>query len=162
MAVDVVDLSFGEYLKHMRNQHGLQAAEVARELKISTALINAMEDEDQAKFPERIYMKGYLRLLAKRYEVEESHLFDLYEALAGDKTILPDTVRQVSEEVTSEDWPIRGATWLVILLIGVMVVLWWWQGLHPTDQAYHPVLKNEMFEQHIMPPSHASLSPDQS
>jgi len=53
--------SIGEYLKRIREEHGLSIGEVARRTRINPGYIEALEENRMEKFPGEVFARGFVR-----------------------------------------------------------------------------------------------------
>ncbi len=57
-------LAFGRYLRAQRELRGLAVDEIARRSKIPPTLIDALEEGQAERFPERVFLLNYVRSYA--------------------------------------------------------------------------------------------------
>lgn len=119
----------GERLKSARKKAGLSISEVAERLHIGEHLIDAIERDDHAKLPGPVFTKGYLRNYARLVnEPVDEILLSLPEAGISEET--RPALRQFksqlkTQQVSSSHGIVKTITWLVVLGLIVMVVVWW-------------------------------------
>ena len=64
-------LSFGEYLRRLREENHLTIAQIADETKIRETYLEALENEDYSTLPPTAYVLGYVRKLCSMYGVSD-------------------------------------------------------------------------------------------
>lgn len=74
------DSTPGTRLRAARRQHKLAIEEVARELHLDAAVIEAIENDNQAALPAPIFVQGYVRSYARLVGLPEEELVRLYDA----------------------------------------------------------------------------------
>jgi cytoskeleton protein RodZ len=72
-----VNPSAGKALAEARERLGLSVAEVARQLRLSTRQIEALEADDHASLPGKTFLRGFLRNYAKLLQLEPEPLLAL-------------------------------------------------------------------------------------
>jgi cytoskeleton protein RodZ len=119
----------GDRLVAAREARGLTLADVARKLRLSTAILQMLESSRYEGLPEPIYVRGYLRAYARLLEMDEEVLVAEYDRLIAtpEPALTPTT--KVRPKATARDPYIRGATALIVLTIMVLLGFWWYSGL---------------------------------
>lgn len=72
-------LSFGRYLKAIRESSNITLISVADRLRVSVWLLILIEAEDHEKLPNEIYVKGTLRAYAEAIGVDSADVIERYE-----------------------------------------------------------------------------------
>ncbi len=67
-------LSFGRYLRDHRKTKKLSLEAIAGELKIGMDVLQAIENEDLSKMPDKVFAKGFLRGFAKSVDADENRV----------------------------------------------------------------------------------------
>jgi cytoskeleton protein RodZ len=73
------NLTFGLCLKSKREEAGLDPEYIFRETRISPQLLESLENEDHAKLPESVYVKGFIRAYVKVLGVDADNILHKYE-----------------------------------------------------------------------------------
>lgn len=71
-------MSFGPYLKGLRQQKGISMEAVAAEIKISLSQLAQIETEDHDRLPDDVFVRGILRSYARFIGVDENDIIDRY------------------------------------------------------------------------------------
>jgi len=71
--------SFGRYLVQQRELRGLDAADVARETRLSPTAIAALETDRFDQLPARVFVVGYLRAYARCVGLGPDELIARYD-----------------------------------------------------------------------------------
>lgn len=71
--------NLGQYLKNIREEKKIPAAQVAQELKTSLSVIQAIENNEYEQLPAPIYVKGYLRSYAKFLGLDDEMILNIYK-----------------------------------------------------------------------------------
>jgi len=83
--VDEVALQCGEALYLARTNEGLTIQEVAKQLRLSSSQIEALEQDDFTNLPEATIVKGFIRNYAKLLKISAEPLLNAYVQLAPKK-----------------------------------------------------------------------------
>lgn len=69
----------GDILRETRERQGISFDQVEEEIMIKKRYLEAMENEDWARLPGKVYAKGFLRSYARFLKLNEQSIIDLYE-----------------------------------------------------------------------------------
>ena len=116
MVEDKDFLSFGRYLKFLRLEKGISLEEISNETKIRMDTLLLIEEEDIARLPVEVYVKGFLRAYAKALGADEEEAVRRYESsrLVLKKT---DEYETSLENFSSKFW-IR-----IVLCVGILLFI---------------------------------------
>ena len=116
----------GERLRQAREEQGLSLADVEERTRIRTDLLDALENDDYARLPEIVYVRGFVRGYAAALGLDPAPLLALLPSKTKEHPITP---QEMLDEplrhplVRSRLWP-RVLLGLVgALIVGVLV--WW-------------------------------------
>jgi cytoskeleton protein RodZ len=120
----------GERLRSARLARGLELSKLAAQLHLSEDLVQALERDDFDALPGRVFVRGYVRNYARLVGIPvDSVMKQLDEQLPEEvqqRTLNP-VGAGMRREVGSSHGLVRLFTWMVLLVvIGLFVV--WWQG----------------------------------
>jgi len=115
---------FSAQLKEVREKKGLNIQSVATDLRLSSDLIKALESNDTANLPSKIFVMGYLRSYARLLNVDESDLEQL-DLSAIHQTVDVKSSFTGKPEKNSKHLSIRLVTYLVTAGMLLLLVLWW-------------------------------------
>ena len=149
----------GKRLQVAREAKGMDVAQAAEQLHLSRAMVNALEAEDYEKLPARVFVRGYYKNYARLVEVPEEIILREFEDRCPDgdcKTAPPVAARGARPEVRSNHRLVRLITWLVILTLVAMLVVWW-QGYfnwpEPAELSEQPAAEDYQEETAPVPES---------
>lgn len=71
-------ISFGERLFAARESLGLTIADIAKDIHLSTGVIDALERSDVDRLPQPTFVQGYLRAYAKHLGLSEASILEEY------------------------------------------------------------------------------------
>jgi Helix-turn-helix domain len=106
MATQAKDLMLGDALRRARLRRGRSLAQAARDTKIATAYLQALEDDQPlAAFPAPVYAKFFLRSYARYLELDADRLTAMFGERFGPVgparvTVLPRKYAVLGEEAT--------------------------------------------------------------
>ena len=111
--------SIGQVLKAARLAQVMSAQDIARQLRLSEKQIAAIEEDDHSKFPNQIFLRGFIRNYAKLVREDSKGFSKLLE-----KTFPPTSTQAITFSVdgtpfTPDHKQSKGS--LIILLIVVLV-----------------------------------------
>jgi cytoskeleton protein RodZ len=116
----------GTLLRQARERAGLGAEDLAGQLKLSKATLEALERDDFAALTEPVYVRGYYRKIAKVLGVPEAELVAAYNARSQPATTTP-SMRRIplaGGVAAGASRQSRGqGIWLAVVGIILLVVL---------------------------------------
>jgi cytoskeleton protein RodZ len=130
----------GRRLREARETAGLSREEVSTRLRLRLELIRALEEDDYAHLPPTAFVIGYLRSYARLLDLSADELLAMLDR-RGEAPVLVSQVMPPHQR-HSGDWPVKLATWLIVLLLTALLVAWWFarQPLEHESVAEVPVL----------------------
>ena len=128
--------SAGKTLAEARERLGLSVAEVARQLRLSSRQIEALEADDHASLPGETFLRGFLRNYAKLLQIDAGPLLQAYQRRAPTETLAISAVSQQIEISTgvSKRWVLYGGALAIGILLVALLVHQWMQGDNPRQQ----------------------------
>ncbi len=119
----------GSRLRQARLSKGLEMSRVAAQLHLSDAMVEALESDDYKSLPGPVFVRGYLKNYTRLLGIEAQDILDDFERLVpadgGGSPLVQGP--NIKADVESSHVLVRIVTWLIVLLlIGLVVV--WWQG----------------------------------
>lgn len=113
----------GNALRQAREAKGLSLAQVEEQIKIRSAYLSALEEEDFDQLPGPVYVKGFLKNYAQYLGLDPAQVLSLYQPPAAE--ITPTTTAMLNEPLEGFSlrryWPI-GA---VLLALALLVAAAW-------------------------------------
>ena len=175
-STEAYDSSIGQILKKGRMAKGLSIAAVCEATRISTEYIKALEEEDYDNLPlAPIYIKSYLKSLARKYDLNAEKLIKVYEKQSGieikrkrpvvkldDK---PAVDNNAKDEKKAVPFKLNLAVLLVVSIIGFVLVSaafyrsFSQQAITPEDLAALNSTQLESYIQDVNLPSSESVIP---
>ena len=122
----------GMELQAAREARGLSVHQLAVELHVSDAMINAMERGDYAVLGEPVFVRGHLRNYARALGLPEAQVLAAYDQTQN-KPQTPTLVASVPNTTgmgmgmspRAREWSTRAGTAVVVLVLIVLAVSWW-------------------------------------
>lgn len=119
----------GSRLRQARLSKGLEVSRMAAQLHLGDAMVEALEKDDYDSLPGPVFTRGYLSNYSRLLGLDSQQILDDYERLVpadADGSPLAQKSR-IKADVKSSHLLVRTVTWLLVMLvIGLLVV--WWQG----------------------------------
>lgn len=73
----------GQILKKAREEAGLSLHEVSLSLKISSRIIQAIEEADEKKLPAKTFLRGFVKSYANLLKLNEEHVLEVFYTEVG-------------------------------------------------------------------------------
>lgn len=118
----------GKRLQVAREAKGMDVAQAAEQLHLSRAMVNALEAEDYDRLPARVFVRGYYKNYARLVAVPEEMILQEFEDRCPDgdcRGAPPLATRRARSEIRSNHRLVRLITWLVVITMVAMLVVWW-------------------------------------
>lgn len=151
-----MSIGIGDALREAREETGRTVEEAARDTRVRTDYLRALEDEEFSRFGGDVYAKGFLSTYARYLHLDPAPLLDLYRRNVQDEIddYAPTALASQPISTTPRGAAPRWIAWVVVALIvlaGIVVVGNVFGGRAPTpaDGAQAP-------------PQAASTSPSES
>lgn len=116
----------GKRLRRGREQQGLELERAAALLHLSEEKLIALEADDYQDLPGAVFVQGYLRNYARLLNMPVEPLLGMFHKLNKDYDRPPELhISQVRHEVRSSHLLVRLMTWLIVIVLIALVVIWW-------------------------------------
>ena len=116
----------GERLQAARIEQGLTLDDVADRMHLSLSIVKAIEDNNFEEITAPIFVKGYLRAYARIVSLNEDEMILQYLDFYSEEDPPISSTSNILPELSIGDARIKWTTYLVILVLGVLLVAWWW------------------------------------
>jgi cytoskeleton protein RodZ len=116
----------GERLQAARIKKGLSLEDVANRMHLSSAILEAIEENDFDEITAPIFVKGYLRAYARIVSLNEDEMIQQYVDFYSDEDPPIGSTSNMAPELTATDARIKWTTYLVIVVLAVLLGAWWW------------------------------------
>ena len=126
----------GRRLAEARQAQHQSAADIARQLKLSVAQVEALESGHYERLPGPIFVRGFIRNYARLVRLDPNELLRTTEATAAPAASPPD--RAPSRDIpypakTRRRWPLAVAGLAVIAALAAYVIVW--EDAHTLSQS---------------------------
>jgi len=116
----------GRRLKALREAQELDIGRVATLLHLSLDKLEALEADDYQRLPGSVFTQGYIRNYARLLGVPVEPLLKAYHQTGVDDGVIPTLkISQVRHEVHSSHFLVRLMTWIIVIGLIALVVVWW-------------------------------------
>lgn len=116
----------GERLQAARIQKSLSIDDVAGRMHLSTAILEAIEENRFEEITAPIFVKGYLRAYARIVSLDEDEIIQQYVDTYSNEDPPISTTSNMAPELSVADVRIKWTTYLVILILAALLAAWWW------------------------------------
>jgi cytoskeletal protein RodZ len=117
--------SFGEYLKRERELREISLREIADDTKISFRYLQALEEDNTARLPAEVFIKGFIRSYAQYIGLDPDEAILRYQEFKRTQEHPKEAPRFVLEESKASSWLRNKNLWMALLgalaLAGVLV-----------------------------------------
>ena len=127
--IEEEQVSPGAYLAYERQKRGVALKEIANALHLSEAMLEALEADAHDKLPERVYVRGYIRLYCHFLGIDATEVLDMYsQNLPEEQENVLDDMYPTSlvNEKTQRVTLIWGSV-AVLSVIAFLLFFNWWQ-----------------------------------
>lgn len=121
----------GRRLRDRREALGLSVDDVAHDLRLHPKLVRALEENDAEQLPPPAFVLGYLRNYARLVELPEQEIVEAYERAGANEPELVSYGRDT--QVRSSDLPVRLVTYILVIGLVGLLVMWWLSEGQQTD-----------------------------
>ena len=122
----------GYQLRQARLRRGVELRQVARELRLTTDRVQALENDDYQALPDPVFVVGYIRTYARLLDLDPEALAEAYRALQAPKSAR--SAAPPARLATGSTWLRRHDNlWVAIaaVLLVILIVLAWWLPRRP-------------------------------
>ena len=121
----------GDYLKQAREKKGVSLEHISSQTRIQEYHLQALESEDFAKLPAKVFAKGFVRSYAKALGLDEEEVLQRF--LQTSATFYDQQEPEASQphvQVTLEAPPRQGPNWSLVLgIIVILAIMATWYGI---------------------------------
>jgi transcriptional regulator with XRE-family HTH domain len=132
--------SVGELLRLEREAQGKTVADVAKATKMSTLIIESLEDDRFSAFPAPVYAKGHLRTYARFLDLNEEEIVEKYMRFTQQRE--PDELDEwdaVELEIEEKGRAAgRRTLWIAVAVVAVVVLIVWITRDRPPAETSEP------------------------
>jgi cytoskeletal protein RodZ len=111
-------VDFGHYLRNQRQLRGLSIEAVAKATKIPPTLLDALEEGQTERFPERVFVQNYIRSYATAVGLSADDALNRFHEMPGSPQ--PEPFDPVALEVARRE---RAVTLLWVTIAGTLLVV---------------------------------------
>ncbi len=151
----------GHRLREAREARKQSQAEVAAELRMRVAIIEALEADDYSSLPGATFVQGYLRSYARLLGLPEESIIALSGTGGEPEPKLVSTIAEGKEQVSSRDLPVRMVSMLVLALV-VVGLGWWFAQRMPAQSESGPEVIAAGTEQGLALPEAMPLASEEA
>lgn len=116
----------GDRLQAARIQQGLSIEDVANRMHLSDSILVAIEENEFDEITAPIFVKGYLRAYARIVSLDEDDMIQQYLDFYSDEDPPISSTSNMAPEISSSDARMKWTTYLVIIGLGALLAVWWW------------------------------------
>ena len=114
----------GEQLRTAREAAGISVHEISTHVRLDSRVIHALEADDYEALPAPTFVRGYLRGYARLLDLSPQPVLQAFEQRELSPPSLVADI-SVKSQIRSGDFPFRIVTYVVVVALVVLVVLWW-------------------------------------
>lgn len=124
--LSVSTISPGSRLRVAREAMKLTQADVGRYLRLSSDLINAIENDDYSQGPRFVFIRGYLRTYAALVNEDPDHVVSAFNELNVEEVVSNRPSMSLSKQfIWKKQRTVR--RWSLVIALGILTlfVIWW-------------------------------------
>jgi cytoskeleton protein RodZ len=119
-------LSPGQMIAAGREAKSINATELAARLRLDTKIVQALERDDFQNLPAPMFVKGYIRSIAKELDIDPVKIVEAYEAHA---VVAPPTLADFSshapDQVGVNSTGIKAVSYGLVAILTLLIIAWW-------------------------------------
>ncbi len=134
----------GDRLQAARIEQGLSIDDVANRMHLSGYILVALEENEFDEITAPIFVKGYLRAYARIVSLDEDDMIQQYLDFYSDEDPPINSTSNMAPEISSSDARVKWTTFLVIIGLGALLAVWWWNQERVMDDPISLDTKNSV------------------
>lgn len=107
-------------LKTLREERGLTVEDIFLKTRVSTAILNAIENGEFHLLPAPVYAKQYIQLYAKTIGIDEGIILAHYQRQVDKMQVVPEDVKVIAEQIAFDRKPF--SRYLLYAVAGVAII----------------------------------------
>lgn len=115
----------GYRLRALRESRELSLPRAAVMLHLDESTLEALESDDFDRLPDPVFVQGYLKNYARLLDTPAEPILDAYRRARPGADRPPLKVVRMKREVKSSHLLVRLVTWLIVLGLVSLLVIWW-------------------------------------
>jgi cytoskeleton protein RodZ len=116
----------GRMIAVARESHNISPADLAIRLRLDVKVVKALERDDFESLPASMFVKGYLRSIAKELGIDAAKILDAYALHASEEPpALADFSSRPPAQIGINSAIIKFATYSLITILLVLIASWW-------------------------------------
>ncbi len=119
------DESPGRMIARAREAASISPADLALRLRLDTRVVKALERDDFENLPAPMFVKGYIRSIAKELNIDADSILSAYESHTSvEPPSLADFSSRAPDQVGINSTSIKVVTYGLVALLIVLIALW--------------------------------------
>ena len=145
-------ISIGKTLKELREGKNITLNDIASKMRLEVRFISAIEEDNFDSLPDPIYVRGYIRSYSKLLGADADALVRTFEEHGGnfEPEIIPE-IRH-SSQTSSSDKPVKAFTYLIMLALVVLLIVWWQNNFVINSPTVSPETISQIREEQVVEP----------
>jgi len=116
----------GRLIAKAREAMSIGAVDLATRLRLDTRIVQALERDDFENLPAPMFVKGYIRSIAKELDLDADTVLRAYETQTSvEPPSLADFSSRAPEQVGINSTVIKIVTYGLVTLLVILIALWW-------------------------------------
>ncbi len=115
----------GYRLRALRESRELSLPRAAVMMHLDESTLEALESDDFDRLPDPVFVQGYLKNYARLLDTPAEPILDAYRRARPGADRPPLKVVRMKREVKSSHLLVRLVTWLIVLALVSLLVIWW-------------------------------------
>lgn len=128
------DESPGRMVAKAREAASISPADLALRLRLDTRIVKALERDDFENLPAPMFVKGYIRSIAKELGVDSEPILAAYESHTSvEPPSLADFSSRAPDQIGINSTSIKIVTYSLVALLVVLIALWGRSNVQDTE-----------------------------
>ena len=116
----------GRLIAAGREAKSMGPADLAARLRLDTKVVKALERDDYENLPAPLFVKGYIRSIAKELDLDADRVLAAYATHASlEPPTLADFASRPPDQIGINSTVVRAATYGLAALLVFLMLLWW-------------------------------------
>lgn len=118
--------NIGEILKNKRLEKGLTLEDVSNLTKIRKKYLEALESGNYEDIPEKVYVKGFLKIYSDFLELDRAYILKRYEDIntANNNIIMPNIHVPLNSQELNKNKRNNLLIYIIAAIIGLSLIIW--------------------------------------
>lgn len=125
----------GAQLQTARIEQNISIEDIARQMNLSTKILQSIEEDDYSDIQSPVFVRGYLRTYARLMGLDEDGMIKLFAEVYHYNEPEIKSISNASLEISSNDIRVKWMTYAVVLGLIMLISVWWVNNYRSTTNS---------------------------